>query len=190
MFYVSAHSGMVFPKKMNESLKIADKETRQLIVNAKKNIMEQNEKTAEVLNDLIEINNDRIVGYEKAAGETAAGDADLRALFFDLAEESSNYVAALTKHVTNAGEDPAEGTTARGKVYRVWMDLKAAVTGQSRRAILASCEFGEDAAQRAYDTALENEDLPGEIRLLITDQKAKLRKSHDKIKRMRDAQSV
>ena len=152
--------------------------------------MEKNEKTAEVLNDLIEINNDRIVGYEKAAKETAVEDADLRSLFSDMAEESSDYVAALKKQVGNAGENPAEGTTARGKVYRVWMDVKAAITGQSRRAILASCEFGEDAAQRAYESALETEELPGEVRLLITDQKAKLRKSHDKIKRMRDTQSA
>ena len=152
--------------------------------------MEKNEKTAEVLNDLIEINNDRIIGYEKAAKETAAEDADLRSLFSDMAEESSDYVAELKKHVGNIGENPAEGTTARGKIYRVWMDVKAAVTGQSRRAILASCEFGEDAAQRAYESALETEELPGEVRLLITDQKAKLKRSHDKIKRMRDTQSA
>jgi len=152
--------------------------------------MEHNEKTAEVLNDLIEINNDRIIGYEKAAKETAVEDADLRELFSGMAEESSDYVAQLKKHVVSTGEEAAEGTTARGKIYRVWMDVKAAISGQSRRAILASCEFGEDAAQRAYESALETEPLPGEVRLLITEQKTKLRKSHDKIKAMRDTQTA
>ena len=152
--------------------------------------METNEKNVEVLNDLIEINNDRVQGYEKAAKETASEDADLRSLFNDMAAESRNYLTDLKKHVVSVGEGPAEGTTNRGKIYRAWMDVKAAVTGQSRRAILASCEFGEDAAQRAYTSALETEGLSNEVRVLITDQKAKLRASHDKIRRMRDTQSA
>lgn len=152
--------------------------------------MEKNEKTAEVLNDLIEINNDRIEGYGKAAKETASEDADLRAVFIEMAAESKTYATELKKHVQKAGEEPAEGTTQRGKIYRVWMDVKAGITGQSRKAILASCEFGEDAAQRAYNTALETDDLSPEVRTLITEQKSKLRKSHDKIKAMRDTQSA
>jgi uncharacterized protein (TIGR02284 family) len=152
--------------------------------------MEKNEKIAEILNDLIEINNDRVIGYEKATKETAAEDADLRSLFTDMANDSRDYAVALREHVYTTGEDPAEGTTARGKIYRVWMDIKAAISGQSRKAILASCEFGEDAAQRAYDIALEDTELTGEVRKVITEQKTKLRKSHDKIKMMRDTQSA
>ena len=152
--------------------------------------MELNEKIAETVNDLIEINNDRIVGYERAAKETDSGDADLRSLFTDMADESKTYVTELKKYVQKAGETPAEGTTARGKIYRVWMDVKAAVTGHNRKAILDSCEFGEDAAQRAYDSALETDDLTTEVRNLINEQKTKLKRSHDKIKRMRDTQSA
>lgn len=151
--------------------------------------MKTNEKTAEVLNDLIQINNDRIVGYEKAAKETAAEDADLRAIFESMAAESRSYVTDLTKHVAISGNEPADGTTVKGKIYRTWMDVKATFSGKDRKAILASCEYGEDAAQKAYDEALATDaELPTGIRQLITDQKSSLRKSHDKIKRMRDAQ--
>jgi len=152
--------------------------------------MEKNEKIAEVLNDLIQINNDRIEGYEKAAKETATEDADLRSLFTNMAGESRAYASELKQYVYAAGEEPATNTTQRGKIYRVWMDVKAAITGHGRKAILASCEFGEDAAQRAYNDALEEEGLSSEARALITGQKAKLRKSHDEIKRMRDTQSA
>jgi uncharacterized protein (TIGR02284 family) len=152
--------------------------------------MEKNEKNAEILNDLVEINNDRIEGYEKAAKETATEDADLRSLFMDMAGESRTYAAELKKHVISAGEEPASDTTQRGKIYRVWMDVKAAITGHDRKAILASCEYGEDAAQKAYDKALEEEGLTAEVRGLIVEQKAKLRKSHNEIKRMRDTQTA
>jgi uncharacterized protein (TIGR02284 family) len=151
--------------------------------------MKTNEKTYEVLNDLIQINNDRIEGYERAAKETANEDADLRSLFLSMASESRRYVSELTQYVSMAGEDPADGTTASGKIYRVWMDVKATFSGKGRKAILASCEYGEDAAQKAYDEALKTDaELPTEIRQLITDQKSSLRKSHDQIKRMRDTQ--
>jgi len=151
--------------------------------------MKTSEKTYEVLNDLIQINNDRIEGYERAAKETASEDADLRSLFLSMASESRRYVNELTQYVSRAGEEPADGTTGSGKIYRAWMDVKAAFTGKNRKAILASCEFGEDAAQKAYDEALKSDaELPVEIRQLITDQKSSLKQSHDKIKRMRDTQ--
>jgi uncharacterized protein (TIGR02284 family) len=151
--------------------------------------MKTNEKTSEVLNDLIQINNDRIVGYEKASKETATEDADLRSIFESMAAESRSYVNDLTKHVAISGNEPADGTTVKGKIYRTWMDVKATFSGKGRKAILASCEYGEDAAQKAYDEALATDaELPTEIRQLITDQKSSLRKSHDKIKRMRDTQ--
>ena len=151
--------------------------------------MKLNEKTAEVLNDLIEINNDRIEGYERASRETESDDADLRALFNNMASESRRYVNELTSLVSQTGEEPAKGTTVRGKIYRAWMDVKATFSGHDRKAILASCEFGEDAAQRAYDAALSSDaEIPANIRQVIMDQKTYLDNSHDKIRAMRDAQ--
>jgi uncharacterized protein (TIGR02284 family) len=148
-----------------------------------------NEKTAETLNDLIEINNDRVRGYERAANETDVKDADLRSLFDNMAAESRKYVSELSVHVQRKGEEPADGTTLRGKIYRTWMDVKATFSGKDRKAILASCEFGEDAAQRAYDEALKTDaELSTEIRQLIMEQKTSLKKSHDRIKAMRDSQ--
>ncbi len=151
--------------------------------------MKTSEKTTEVLNDLIQINNDRIVGYEKAAKETRIEDADLRSLFTDMAMESRGYINEMNKYVTREGEKPEEGTTFRGKIYRVWMDVKATFSGHDRKAILASCEFGEDAAQRAYHSALSSDaEMNPEVRQLIMDQKTRLQNSHDKIKELRDSQ--
>lgn len=153
------------------------------------NVMLINEKTTEALNDLIRINNDRIEGYERAEKETDSKDADLRALFSAMASESRKYVNELTKHVAGAGAEPADGTTVSGKIYRAWMDVKATFSGSDRKAILASCEFGEDAAQKAYDSALASDaELPADLRQVIMDQKTSLKKSHDQIKAMRDSQ--
>lgn len=143
--------------------------------------------TAEVLNDLILINNDRIEGYERGRQELKDGDADLKSLFLNMISESQKYKMALATEVSALGEDIETGTTNSGKIYRVWMDVKAMFTGNDRQTVLNNCEFGEDAAQNAYKMALEEEDLPANIRELISDQKASLRTSHDEIKRLRDA---
>ena len=41
----------------------------------------ENENVITILNDLIRINHDRVVGYEKAHEELKAGEADLGSLF-------------------------------------------------------------------------------------------------------------
>ena len=149
--------------------------------------MEKNEKTIGVLNDLLRINNDRIVGYEKAIDELKDEDADLRTLFHRYTTESKEYATELTHEISRLGGNPADGTTNSGKVYRVWMDLKAAISGKDRQTILDNCEFGEDAAQKAYDTALNSDvDLEAPLRELIVRQKAALRVGHDEVKRLRD----
>lgn len=149
--------------------------------------MERNEQLNEVLNDLIRINNDRVEGYERAIEETKDKDVDLQAIFHRMADESRQYSSELKNEVQSSGGDVASGTTASGKIYRMWMDVKAVFTGKGRHSVLASCEFGEDAAQKAYDEALKSDaPLPAEVRQLIINQKTSLKASHDTIKQYRD----
>ena len=147
-----------------------------------------NDKLVEVLNDLIKINNDRVTGYEKAADESKDVDVDLQAIFHKMADESRKYVAELSNRVSDLGGEIENGQTGLGKLYQAWMDVKATFTGKDRHAILASCEYGEDAAQKAYRDALATDaDMDTATRQLITTQQASLKTSHDLIKKYRDA---
>ncbi len=149
--------------------------------------MTTNENLVEVLNDLIQINNDRIEGYEKAVEETKDIDVDLKAIFIKMAEESVKYKTELVAEVARLGGEPATGTTGLGKIYRVWMDVKATFTGKDRQSVLEACEFGEDAAQKAYRDALSSDaEIDADTRQLITTQQASLKTSHDIIKKYRD----
>jgi uncharacterized protein (TIGR02284 family) len=68
------------------------------------------------------------------------------------------------------------------------MDVKATFSGHDRQSALESCEFGEDAAQKAYKTALASDaEMTADTRQLITSQQASLKTSHDMIKKFRDA---
>lgn len=146
-----------------------------------------NETLIETLNDLIRINNDRINGYEKAADEVKDADVDLRGIFAKMSGDSRDYVRELSNTVVKLGGEPATDTTISGKIYRTWMDVKAAFASKERLSVLESCEFGEDAAQKAYDTALKSDaEMSAEIRQLIMDQKSSLKNAHDMIKKYRD----
>jgi len=148
--------------------------------------MENNKETIETLNDLILINNDRIAGYVRAMEELAPEDNDLKPLFENMIDESRQARIALGKEVQVLGGTMAEGTMASGKVYRAWMDIKAIFTGHDRHAVIANCEAGEDAAQKAYTNALEEEHLPAFLREMIRGQQQALKYSNDEIKSFRD----
>jgi uncharacterized protein (TIGR02284 family) len=151
-----------------------------------------NDKLIELLNDLIRINNDRIEGYERAASEIRdLQQAEIKSLFFKLAEDSRAYKNDLTEATVQLGGEPAHDTTASGKLYRVWMDVKAAFSRDDLKAALESCEYGEDVALKAYQEALQAEvNWPSDISALISSQRQELRASHDKVKRYRDEYKV
>jgi uncharacterized protein (TIGR02284 family) len=153
--------------------------------------MQTNESLIEVLNDLVKINNDRITGYEKAIDEINDGDIDLKGMFRKMAGDSREYVKELSELILRKGGEVSTDTTVPGKIYRTWMDVKAVFTGSDRKAILSSCEYGEDAAQKAYNEALASDtEIDAESRQTIMSQKASLKESHNMIKKYRDLQTA
>lgn len=143
--------------------------------------------TADVLEDLIKINNDRIEGYEKALKDLKPEDADLRILFLRAIDQSRTIRSALGRELETLGSDIPTGTSASGSIHRAWLELKATFTGHGRHAILASCEFGEDAIQKAYESALSSEHLPEYLSRTVLEEKQELKTIHDEIKALRDA---
>lgn len=153
--------------------------------------MTNSENLSETLNDLVRINNDRITGYEKAADQAESIDVDLKVIFNKMAGESRDYIRELDEKVLSLGGKPSGDSTFAGKIYRTWMDVKNTFTGSDRTSILSSCEFGEDAAQKAYNEALESDaKMDAETRQLIMEQKNSLKTSHDIIKKYRDLNKV
>lgn len=149
-----------------------------------------NEKTCEVLNDLIRINHDRVEGYKKAKEEIDASKFDLINTFQEMAEQSNQYISELGVIINKYAGTIATDSTVMGALYKTWMDLKTAFSVQERKNVLGSCEYGEDAAQKAYKTAMEEDNIGEEARSLIAMQKNTLKDSHDLIKAMRNREKL
>lgn len=147
----------------------------------------ENTKAIKVLNTLVTINNDRVEGYETASKETE--ELDLKTLFAQFSSTSQKCKQELVQEINALGGKADEGTMTSGKFFRVWMDVKAALTGKDRIAILNSCESGEDEARDTYDDVLEDdlEHLSAKQQAMIFAQKVLLKADHDHIKALRDA---
>lgn len=149
--------------------------------------MENQEKTVEVLNDLIQINNDRADGFDKASKDLSDENIDLKATFEKLSSESRDNVTELAGLVGRNNEDPDTGNTILGTLHRAWIDIKASFGGDDRHSILAECERGEDAIKKAYRDALQENELGENVRTVLLKQQDGINISHDAIKALRDA---
>lgn len=147
-------------------------------------------KILEVLNDLIKINKEREESYVKASRELTPAEHNLRGVFERKAQESRNNVTQLrhkAEQLAMPGEiEPADGIS--GQLYRLWMDVKTAFAGGDKKAILESCESGEKAAQRCYNSALDQHELPEEITSLIRQQKQSIDTSSNELRDYLDAE--
>ncbi len=143
-------------------------------------------KTIDAFNSLIVINNERIEGYKTALENIH--DYDLQLFFLDLIETSVQCRKELIIEVEKLGGDPDTGTRVCGKFFRAWMEVKAALSVNDKKAILNSCEYGEDVALETYKNVLIQEvhEIDTLEQKLLNNQYALLKTDHDKVRKMRN----
>jgi hypothetical protein len=83
----------------------------------KKNIMATTENTTGVINDLIEINNDRVAGFEKVIADIKDENIDLKELFQVYAEQSRKNGQQLAA-LGGSPEDVETGNSVSGTLHR------------------------------------------------------------------------
>lgn len=149
--------------------------------------METTEKKIDVLNDLIEINNDRVDGFEKVIADIKDENVDLKAVFQEFATQSRKFGQELTALTASRGGEAETGNSVSGTLHRAWIDVKALFGGSDRESILNEAERGEDAIKKAYQTALSEGALSGEALQVVTAQAQEINAAHDSIKALRDA---
>lgn len=145
------------------------------------------EKRNDVLNDLIEINNDRIAGFEKALADIKDENVDLKSLFQTYATQSRKFSQELTAAVAQTDDDPETDSSIAGGLHRAWIDIKSLFGANDRKSILNEAERGEDAIKKAYETAIAEGNLHGDTATLVRQQAVEIKAAHDKIRALRDA---
>ncbi|ULT24690.1 PA2169 family four-helix-bundle protein [Sphingobacterium sp. E70] len=87
-----------------------------------------------LINDLIQINNDRIAGYKKAIEiATRLHIEGLNDIFVEYMSQSELFIEELKPYLEQQAQAATEGTMVSGKLFRVWMDIKSVVSGNDEK---------------------------------------------------------
>ena len=141
------------------------------------------DKTVDILNSLIMLNNDRIAGYKVAIRETK--DEDLKHHIIQFIETSKECKSELSAEVEKLGGKPEDMTRVNGKIFRAWMDFKSLVLNKDRRALLGSCDYVEYVALNFYEKVLASKDLASSFIPMIKAQLQHIKMQRDSILEMR-----
>lgn len=131
------------------------------------------------LNELIETCKDGESGFRQAA--EAIEDSRLRSLFQQYSQQRAEFARELQFEVTSLGGSPEKSGSVSGAMHRGWMNIKSAVTGKDRKAIIAEAERGEDTAVKAYREALARL-LPDDIASIVERQYRRILEAHDTVR--------
>ena len=136
------------------------------------------------LNNLIQTCRDGKEGFRIAADGVKG--AELKELFHDYARQRASFAGELQDEVRRMGGEAADAGSVTGSLHRGLMGLKAALTGEDERAVVAECERGEDAALTAYRAAL-GVDMPASVRTMVERQFAEVKEAHEHIRALDSA---
>lgn len=143
-----------------------------------------NEDCIDILNNLIETCKDGANGFKEAS--EGVTDADVKALFLQYATQRATFATELQAEVAALGGDPETSGTTAASLHRGWINIKSAVVGNDRKAVLEECERGEDHAKAAYEKASKG-CLTGNPASVVARQHSAVQEAHDRVKALRDA---
>ena len=147
-----------------------------------------NEELVKNVNKIIQTNIDRREGYEKALEQVE--DTALKSLFTDCCKQSNEYINELRQIVIQHDGTPVDVTSTAGDLFRAWMDVKKALALNNTKAVLQSCEKGEDVALNAYIeiTKAGNGTNNEMVMSVLGRQRDGILTMHNRVKELRDKQ--
>lgn len=142
------------------------------------------EHAVKVLNSLIETTLDSANGYREAAEN--AQSTQYRTMFEERSRRRMDLTRQLQQEVRSFGGEPETEQSMLGKAHNKFVDLKNALTGgHSDKAVINEVERGEDMIKAKYEKAVNDSDLPVEVRQRITTAYESIRADHDEISRIK-----
>lgn len=139
-----------------------------------------NSKTVSVLNDLLNITNDRIQGFSKVEDKVWDKHSLLRDDYDQMVRESQEMRSDLINLITEKGGEADDTSSTAGAIHRTWIDVKNAFTGDNPEATLENVVFGEKSAIAAYQEALQSDKLCPQSTVVVADQLEQLKSSYAK----------
>ncbi|OCK51706.1 conserved hypothetical protein [Chryseobacterium formosense] len=145
-----------------------------------------NERTVSVLNDLLNITNDRIQGFSKVEDKVWDTYTPLKADYDQMVSQSQTMKSELNNLILERGGEPDNTGSTAGAIHRTWIDVKNSFSGDKAESTLENVVYGEEAAINAYQDALDSGDLCPESSRVVSDQLHHLKSSYNKFSNLNE----
>lgn len=147
----------------------------------------ENKKTIAVLNDLLNIVNDRMEGFEKVEGKIWEKNHDLQDNYEHMTSQTKVMKNELINLITERGGTPDDSTSLSGTLHRAWIDIKNSfLVDGMETSTLENVLFGENAAIQTYQEALDTGDLDKDSKEIVTEQLKKIKDASHEFKGILD----
>ena len=143
-----------------------------------------NNPTVSTLNDLLQITNDRIEGFNKVEDKVWEKYPNLKSDYTNMVDQSQKMRLELKSLISERNGDADDSTTVAGGLHRTWIDVKNAFSSDNAESTLENVTFGENAAIEAYQKALDSGDLCPESSRVVQAQLHSLKASYEKFKNL------
>ena len=124
------------------------------------------------LSEVCELLIDSKLGYGDAAGR--ADSPRLKNLMANIGDSRLRMIATVANAIERTGRYVPQGGTFKGTLHRVWMALRDILSSTDDVNMLSECERGESYLIGKYDQSLNLPELPEDLRLLLSRQRAEL----------------
>lgn len=139
----------------------------------------ENSKKISVLNDLLQITNDRINGFGKVEGKVWESYSDLKGEYEKMISQTQIMKNEIINLITERGGDPNDTSSVAGNLHRAWIDVKNTLSlASNEHETLENVIFGEKHALEAYENALKSGELDEESTEVIGEQLKTLKDSY------------
>lgn len=143
-----------------------------------------NEKSIDILNDVLETLIDSSEGYDEAA--KISDRSAIKRFFISRAGARRAMCASVRNEIANLGGTPEEDGTILANAHRVFMKLSAAVQDNDEAAVEA-VDDGEEHLREKIENALKNDDLAANAKVMLRKFQAELRADERLIDHLEDA---
>ena len=132
------------------------------------------------LNGLIATTLDSVDGYTEAAKDSES--SRFTPLFTSRAAERRQVVANLQQQVRSLGGNPEDDGTILAGAHRMFLNLKATLTGKDDKAIINEVEAGEDHIKAKFEDAIADRDLSPAVRAVVEQNYVSVKEGHDEMR--------
>ncbi|MFW5721413.1 MAG: PA2169 family four-helix-bundle protein, partial [Bacteroidota bacterium] len=122
------------------------------------------------LENIVDICNDGLNGYETAAGKLEDKDESIKTLFLRLSQQRRGFIEKIKTEGIRLGVDFKETGTIKGFFHRTWLKARANFSSNEKVKVIDEAMTGEKKALEVYTKVMADPEIPDYLREILEEQ--------------------